>query len=516
MSTGETLTVDKYKLLNCLATGQSSQIWQVSEGDSSRHSAMKLLLPEALKDPERKATLKQEAKIGASFEHPCILKYYETVINKQHAYFIMEYFRAPNLKQQINADINSVHVRIRRLIELLCGALDHVHERGWLHKDMKPDNILFSKGSELRLIDFSLSGKPTGALSKMFGGSELQGTRTYLAPEQILRKPLTRATDIYSLGITLFETLTGKVPFKGTSPADLLKRHLTEQAPGPSVFNANITPEMDRLVLRMLSKKPDLRHRNIAEFMAEFRNIKIFKEAVVEIDKEKLKKMQEEEQAKSIDKRLDSRADALRQSAKPTVESKTPAPATAPTAKPATPPQPAAGPKPPGPPGPIPPGVRPPQGVPPGMPPGMPPRPQYPVPPGTAGPFPPGMPPGQYPPGPYPPGMIPPGMPPRPGMPGMPVPPQGWPAQPYPPGMMPPSAPGAPYPGGYPQPGIPGQPGMPPGYPPGMVPPGMPRPPQPGMPYPPGMMPGQPYPPGMTPPPPARPPGPPPGPPPKR
>lgn len=532
MSTGETLTVDKYKLLNCLATGQNSQVWEVSEGDSSRHLAMKLLLPESLQDAERKAALKHEAKVGASLEHPCILKYYETVVTKKHAYFVMEYFRAPNLKAQINSDINSVHVRIRRLIELLAGALDHLHEKGWLHKDMKPDNVLFSKGSEVRLIDFSLSGKPTGALGTMFGSSNLQGTRTYLAPEQILRKSLTRATDIYSLGITLFEALTGKVPFKGTTPADLLKRHLTEDAPGPSIFNPNITPEMDRFILKMLSKKPELRHRNVSEFMSEFRNIKIFKEAVVEIDREKLKKIQEEEMAKSVDKRLDSRADALRQSmTKPAgSESKTSVPSPAPgprSAAPAgspsssgqVPAQPAAGPRPPGPPGAappgaVPPGVRPPQG----MPLGVPPRPPYPVPPGTAGPYPPGMPPGApRPPGPYPPGMVPPGMP-RPGQPGMPLPPQQWPGQPYqPPGMMPPGGPGAPYPGPYPQPGMPGQPPMPPGaYPPGMVPPGVPRPPQPGAPYPPGMMPGQPYPPGMVPPPPGRPPGPPPGQPPKR
>ena len=295
MSTGDILTLDKYKLLNCLASGQSSQVWEIAEGDSSRRLAMKLLLPEALQDADRKAALKHEAKVGGSMQHPNILKYYETVVNKKNGYFVMEYFRSPNLKIQIGSDLTSVHVRIKRLIEQLAAALDHIHEKGWLHKDMKPDNILFSKGSELRLIDFSLSGRPTGALSKMLGGGgTIQGTRTYIAPEQILRRSLTPATDVYSLGITLFEVLTGKGPFKGTTPDDLLKRHLTETAPTPSAFNSNIAPEMDRLIMRMLSKKPDLRPRNMTEFMAEFRTVKVFKEEVKELDKEQIKKMQEE------------------------------------------------------------------------------------------------------------------------------------------------------------------------------------------------------------------------------
>lgn len=522
MSTGD-LTVDKYKLLNCLASGQSSQIWEVSEGDSSRHLAMKLLLPESLLDSESKSALKHEAKVGASFDHPNILKYYETVVNKKHGYFVMEYFRAPNLKAQINSNLPSVQVRFRRMVELLCSALEHIHEKGWLHRDLKPDNILFSKGSELRLIDFSLSARPTGALSQMLGGknSPIKGTRTYLAPEQILRKPTSVATDIYSLGITLFEALTGRVPFKGTSPDDLLKRHISEEPPAPSVYNFNVTPEMDRFIFKMLSKKPDLRQKNVQELMSEFRSVKVFKEEVKELDREQLKKAQEEEMAKSVDKRLDSRADALRQSALKNAPPAAVAPATPPAAKsspaasgaqPVALPKPGTsgpmpaqpGSKPPGPPlpgaGRVPPGVPvPPAGMP------RPPQPGMPMPPGVpypaAGPVP-----GQ----PYPPGVYPPGMP-RPAM-----PPGMVPGQPYPPGAYPPGRPlppGMPYPPGMQMP--PGMPRPPGPYPPGQYPPGTPYPQgmppgtgypppgPPGIPYPPGFVPGQPRPPG--PPPPQRP-----------
>src|SRR4029078_59313 len=135
------------------------------------------------------------------------------------------------------------------------------------------DNILMNKSAEVRLIDFSLASKAAGALSKMLNlKSTVQGTRTYMAPAQLLGKSLTVQTDIYNFGVTLFELLTGQPPFKGSTPKDLLLRHLGEAAPAPSDINPNVTAEMDMIVQRMLSKKPEQRHKKIAEFMAEFRN----------------------------------------------------------------------------------------------------------------------------------------------------------------------------------------------------------------------------------------------------
>ena len=170
-----------------------------------------------------------------------------------------------------------------------------MHDQGWVHRDVKPDNILFNKASELRLIDFSLSTKAAGAMSKLIGGKEkvIQGTRTYISPETILKAPPSPQSDIYSLGITLFEVLTGEPPFRGTSPDDLLKKHLTTAAPPPSMINNNVTPEMDRFVLKMLAKRTKDRYKNTHELLAEFRNIKPYKEDVAERDR-RMKNEQEE------------------------------------------------------------------------------------------------------------------------------------------------------------------------------------------------------------------------------
>ncbi|MCH8830436.1 MAG: serine/threonine protein kinase, partial [Planctomycetes bacterium] len=219
MSDGE-LIVDNYRLENCVATGNSTQIWEVVEQGSSQRFAMKLLLPESLTDSGQVRTLKREAKAGKLFDHPNLIKVYFATVNKQRGYIIMEYFRAANLKTQIHNDRLALHVRIHKLIESIALALGAMHDRNWLHMDIKPDNILFNKGSELKLVDFSLSAKVAG----MFGGKskEIQGTKSYIAPETLLRKSPSPQTDIYSLGATLYHMLTGEPPVSGDTLLEVL------------------------------------------------------------------------------------------------------------------------------------------------------------------------------------------------------------------------------------------------------------------------------------------------------
>jgi len=311
------IIIDEYTLINHIATGGSTQVWEaVEKAGGDRHWALKLMLPEALAESAQRSVLKHEAKLAERFDHPNFVKFEKLVMNKKRGYLVMEYFRAPNLKMQLQSDPVSLQVRIARLVEQLCQALGYLHDLGWVHRDIKPDNILFNKASELRLIDFSLTTRAAGAVSKIIGGKEkvIQGTRTYISPETILKAPPTPQADIYSLGVTLFEILTGEPPFRGSSPDDLLKKHLTSAAPAPSFINENVTPEMDRFVLKMLAKKVKDRHKNTHEMLAEFRNIKPFKEDPIERDR-RLKQAAEDRYRTSLDKsgRLDSRADHVQQ-----------------------------------------------------------------------------------------------------------------------------------------------------------------------------------------------------------
>ncbi|MEZ6067470.1 MAG: serine/threonine-protein kinase [Planctomycetaceae bacterium] len=448
----EATTIDDYELLNCLATGSATQIWEVKQKSSGQTYAMKLMLPEAFADSEQRKALKNEAALGKSFDHPNLITIFDVVVGKKHAYFIMEYFRSANLKQMLRNERAAVQARARKIMEAVSSALAHMHEKNWVHKDIKPDNILVTKGSEVRVIDFSLTGRPAGALTRLMGGSKsqvIQGTRTYLAPEVIRRKPLTFAADMYSLGITFYEMLCGRPPFIQGNPNELLMAHVRDTPERPSGYNPNVAPEADALVMKMLSKKPEQRPATMMDLQAELRSVKLFKQDPEEFAKDEATKAATNF-SESVDSRLDSRADAARDRS-----AASPPPAPKPKPKPVIAEKPA------------------------------PPKPAAPVAqqPPPQGYLPPGYVPQGYPPGYAPPPMGYPGYPPPPGQ-----PPAGWP-QGYPPQGMPPGYPGMPgYPpaGGYPQGGAgmpmpPGQPGAPPAPPPpGGVPPAsvQPAPPQ--------------------------------------
>jgi eukaryotic-like serine/threonine-protein kinase len=301
-----------YKLVMCIATGGSSQVWECVEQASGRHLAMKLLKEDSPDFKENKASLKHEADVLKTLDHPLIVKFEKYSSSRDNTYMVMEHFRAANVKLQIKSDIRSVHVRARKLFESICQAMSHVHSRGWIHRDIKPDNVLMNKVGEIRLVDFSLSSKEVTGFAKMMGGGKIkaiQGTRTYIAPETIRKLAPTFQTDLYSLGIFFFEVMTGRTPFQASTPEELLRRHLRDEPPNPSEFNSNVSPEMDRLVFRLLKKKPTDRPASVDEVLNELKRIRIFKEDVSEaITGEK--KSESEAMNELTDLRLDSRADA--------------------------------------------------------------------------------------------------------------------------------------------------------------------------------------------------------------
>lgn len=285
--------IDDYILIAPVASGKSAIVWEVMHEQSNQMFAMKLLNQNAMLDPDEKALLKQEAKIGALMEHPNLIRNHGVVIRKTECYLLMDLFKTPNLKVFINSGREVIEANFEKLVEGICLGMGHMHSKGWVHKDLKPDNILLNRAGEVRIIDFSLAVRAAGGLAKLMGGGKgpIRGTRTYLAPETIRKEASTPATDIYSIGITLFECLTGTTPFKGDTPQDLLKKHIGADPPLPSMRNERVTPEMDRLILKMLAKKPKDRFASMEELLTEFKKCRVFKQE--EVDEEALKAEEE-------------------------------------------------------------------------------------------------------------------------------------------------------------------------------------------------------------------------------
>lgn len=306
--------IDGFDLINCISTGSVSQVWEVKEVSTGYSYAMKLLLPEAFAEPEHKTQLRHEARVGRSVEHPNLVTVHDVRVSRKHAYFTMELFRGANLKGLIRSDLTAVQVRAKKIMEGVTQALAALHEKGWVHKDVKPENILVTRGGEVRLIDFSLATRAAGAFAKVLTSKKrtpIQGTRTYIAPELVRRQPTTPAVDMYSLGITLYEMLVGKPPFIMGNPDALLMAHIQAKPERPSVFNENVTSELDSLVLRMLAKKPKDRPSNMQEAFAEVRSIEFFK-ADMEEHARASAEAKVDTFKDSMAHRLDSRSDAAR------------------------------------------------------------------------------------------------------------------------------------------------------------------------------------------------------------
>lgn len=425
-STEQENVIDEYQLVNLVADGTTTQIWEVKEEGGTVSFAMKRLLPEPMKKPEIVSTMKLEAKVAGSLDHPNLIYLHKFVKSKEHVYLLMDYFRAPNLRSQISSDQLGVQARLRKLIESTAMALGHMHEKGWVHKDIKPENILISKSSEVKVIDFGLAVPVAKGLSKMFGKPKtVQGTRSYIAPETIKKLPLGPGADVYSLGITIFEILTGKTPFHGENPKKVLLKHISERPNPPSSLNPNVSPECDEFVLKMLAKKPEDRFLSMEEVVSALRNLKLFKMEISDVIAQEKMEADKAEKESMQEKRLDSRADArLSELVKedPKLAAELIANRKA-KSKPKPKPEPAQQKKP--------------------QPPQQPPQPQYPPQPMPGG---------------YPPQYQQPMYPPQP-MPGHPMPGQPMPGQPM---MYPPQFQGQPMPpGAYPPPGYPQQPQQP-------------------------------------------------------
>jgi eukaryotic-like serine/threonine-protein kinase len=306
--------IDQYQLVNCISTGSLTQIWEVKHIANQQQFAMKLLLPEHLKDKAMVAELKKEASIAKQLEHPNIVRIVEVSIGRDNAYFIMEYFRGGSLKGLIRNDHATIQGRAKKIMEACAQTFAFIHDKGWVHKDIKPDNILVTKAGDVRVIDFSLASKPTGMLTTLFTKKDnivIQGTRTYLAPEVIQRQPLTFAADIYSLGILFYEILTGRAPFIMGNANDLLMAHVRDIPEKPSGYNINLTPELDQFIFKMIAKKPKDRFASMHEVNSALKNLKVFKEDPETYLRNKVK-TDDAKFTDSIANTLDSRADAER------------------------------------------------------------------------------------------------------------------------------------------------------------------------------------------------------------
>jgi eukaryotic-like serine/threonine-protein kinase len=248
-----------YRLARLIRAGSSCQVWEAIESPSGARYALKVLRQDFRDDKTEIAFLKNEFDIAAQLSHPNIIKVHQLVMDCPTPFIALELFSELNMKQALRRGPESLAYMLDKIIEHCTEGLYYMHSKGFVHCDVKPDNFLVSRDGEVKLIDFTISQKIKTGLAKLFSGTakNKQGTLSYMAPEQIRGKPLDQRADIYSFGCVLFELVTGKMPYTGTSPNELLNKHISAPIPSPLVANENVTQEFANLLKVMLAKKPE-------------------------------------------------------------------------------------------------------------------------------------------------------------------------------------------------------------------------------------------------------------------
>lgn len=268
-----------YRLVRLIRGGATCQVWEAIKEDDRQRYALKILRPEERENALEIATLKHEFEVASQFKHPNIIRILEFNTELGIPYIVMEMFPAVNLKILLRQGSERLFPIVKDVVQQAAEALYYLHENGWIHRDVKPDNFLVSETGEVKLIDFAISIKQATGLNKYFYNwfAKVQGTRSYMSPEQIRNQPLDPRSDVYSFGCVLYELVTGRAPFTGDSADDLLHRHLTAPPPSAQVLSPNVTTAFSDLIRRMMSKRRDDRPKNMWEFLKIFNGIQVFK-----------------------------------------------------------------------------------------------------------------------------------------------------------------------------------------------------------------------------------------------
>jgi eukaryotic-like serine/threonine-protein kinase len=262
-------------LVQQVGVGKHCQIWEAATKAGDR-VAVKVIVPAMAADAAQRQYLEHELKVAKSLDHPTIIRIDRLSEEGGLPHLVMEYFPHPNLRKQIQAGVDQLVPRLQRLVTELALALDHVHARGWVHRDIKAENVLAAPDGQVKLIDFAIASKASGMLGRLLGGkTPPQGSPSTMSPEQIRGAPLDARSDIYSFGCVLFELLAGRPPYTGADTNEILNKHVQAVVPAVDKFNANATSAATKLIRQLLAKKPAERPKSMREVLAQLRSIRL-------------------------------------------------------------------------------------------------------------------------------------------------------------------------------------------------------------------------------------------------
>ena len=262
----------RYRISARVGHGGMAEVYEGVDIITKKVVAIKLIRKDVMNNPVNLKRFKNEATIAASLNHPNIVKVYNHGTVDGIPYIANEFIKGQNLKEVL--DFRSalpVPEAVDYMLQL-AGALSYAHQRGIVHRDIKPDNIYVMNDGTVKLGDFGIAQAGPEEFSE--GQNEIVGSVHYLAPEISLGKPASALSDIYSLGVTFFEVITGHVPYVKDKAVDIAVAHVKEKFPSPKKYVPDCPKEVERIILKCVKKNPKERYQNASELYNDLLDLK--------------------------------------------------------------------------------------------------------------------------------------------------------------------------------------------------------------------------------------------------
>jgi len=257
--------LDHYRIDAVAARSGMASIFRGTDLRTGKQVAIKVPHPEMESDPVLFDRFHREQNIGTSLDHPGVMKVFNNE-DRSQLYMVMEWVDGRLLRSILNEQKKMPAERAVKIAIGICNALDYIHSHGVVHRDLKPENIMVDANDNLKLIDFGIAGQ-SGAPRLTFAKlSNVMGTPEYISPEQVKGKRGDGRSDIYALGVMLYEMLTGKEPFQGPNPFAIMNDRLLNNPTPPREIDPAISPQLQEIIYRALERDPKNRYATAREF----------------------------------------------------------------------------------------------------------------------------------------------------------------------------------------------------------------------------------------------------------
>jgi serine/threonine-protein kinase len=278
--------IDSYRIDQPIARSGMASIFRATDLRDNRVVALKIPHPDMEADPIFFDRFHREAGIGARLNHPNVMRVFNNE-KRSRVYMVMEWCEGRLLRQIIDEGKLS-HGRAMKIADGVLQALDYIHANGVVHRDLKPENIMVDENNHIKLIDFGIASDNSARRLTYANFTATLGTPNYISPEQVKGKRGDGRSDIYSMGVILYEMLTGKLPFTGPSPIAAMNDRLLNHPIPPTVADPTISPQLQEVLYRALERDPKYRYATAHEFLHDLEHL----DQVGVADREELKNWQ--------------------------------------------------------------------------------------------------------------------------------------------------------------------------------------------------------------------------------